>query len=148
MNAALCLTTLLAVVCLSGAMSPEYKQKLMSSVSDCMKTHGLTKEEVIDIMKNEKLPEDKEKQCAVGCVMDKMGYVKDSTMDWDTVKAANPQKFDNPEDVEKANQVSDACAKAVSEKEADLCVLGVKAIKCIHENAAKFQLQKPEFSLE
>ncbi|CAH1391411.1 unnamed protein product [Nezara viridula] len=148
MNAVLCLTTLLAVICLSGAMTPEYKQKLISSLTDCMKKHGLEKEEVVELMKTDKLPEAKEKQCIVGCFMDKMGFVKDLTLDWATFKISNPEKFDSPEGIDKANQVVDICAKTVSEKEKDLCQLGVKTITCLHEQAQKVQLQLPDFSFE
>nr|AOV87044.1 odorant-binding protein 27 [Halyomorpha halys] len=148
MNAVLCITTLLAAISVSGAMAPEYKKKLLTSLSDCMEKHNVDKEEIMQVIKNEKLPEDKEKQCLFGCLIDNMGYVKDLTLDWNLIKASNPEKFDRPEDVEKANTVTDTCAKTLSEKQPSLCELGVNAIKCIHQESLKIKLPKPEFSFD
>ncbi|CAH1391413.1 unnamed protein product [Nezara viridula] len=99
-------------------------------------------------MKTYTPPADKEKECAVGCVMEKLGFIKDVTMIWDVVKASNPDRYDTPENVEKANQVVDACAKIVSGKGTDLCELGVKGITCLRDQTEKAQLQFPHFSFE
>ncbi|XP_066908955.1 uncharacterized protein [Halyomorpha halys] len=148
MNAVLCITTLLAAISVSVALGPVYKKRLLSSLTDCMERHRLNIDEVMDIVKNEKLPEDKEKQCFVGCTMNNLGYVKDLILDWNEVKKTNPEKFDTPEEVEKANTVADACAKTVSGKHPSLCELGVRAIKCMHQESQKIKLPIPDFSFD
>ncbi|CAH1391414.1 unnamed protein product [Nezara viridula] len=148
MNAVFCVTTLLAVIYLSEAMPSKYKQELMSSITDCMKKYGMGKDEVVAVMRSFIPSEDTEKKCAVGCVMEKLGYIKDLTMDWEAVKSDHPSKYDTPDKVEKANKVADACVKIVSGKEADLCTLGLKGLACLHDQSQKLQLPIPDFSFE
>nr|WVD93589.1 odorant binding protein 12 [Graphosoma rubrolineatum] len=148
MNSLFCFTVLLAVVCLSRAASPEYKAKVITSVTACAKEHNADLKEIIEIMRQNKLPETKEQKCVVGCFFEKMDYVTDHQVDWAKVKALNPQKYDTPELVEKINQVTDTCSKVVTEKYADICELGEPAIKCIKEEAEKIQLPKPEIKFD
>ncbi|KAE8573014.1 uncharacterized protein [Halyomorpha halys] len=148
MNAALCLTTLLAAVCLSGAATPEYKAKVITSVTACAKEYNVELKDIIEIMKQSKLPETKEQKCVVGCFFEKMDYVTDHKVDWEKVKALNPQKYDTPELVEKINQVTDTCSKVVTEKSTDICELGVPAVKCLKEESEKVQLPKPEVKFD
>uniref|UniRef100_A0AAT9TZB6 Odorant-binding protein 12 n=1 Tax=Eocanthecona furcellata TaxID=696902 RepID=A0AAT9TZB6_9HEMI len=148
MNPALSLTTLLAVLCLAGAATPEYKAQVVTAVTMCAKEHNVDLKQVIEIMKQSKLPESKEQKCVVGCFYEKMGYVTDNKVDWEKVKALNPQKYDTPELVEKVNQVTDICSKVVTEKATDICELGVQAIKCLKEEAEKVQLPKPDIKFD
>nr|BCX55341.1 odorant-binding protein 5 [Plautia stali] len=148
MNAALCLTTLLAVVCLSWAASPEYSAKVVSALTTCSKEYNAELKDVLDIIKQNKLPETKDQKCIVGCFFQKMDYLTDNKVDWSKVKALNPQKYDTPDLVEKINQVTDACSKSVTQTSSDICEVGVPAIKCLKEEGDKVQLPKPEVKFE
>nr|AIU64821.1 putative odorant-binding protein 4 [Euschistus heros] len=148
MNAALSITTLLAVVCLSWAATPEYKAKVITAVTTCAKEHNAELKDILEIMRQNKLPETKEQKCVVGCFFEKMEYVTDNKVDWEKVKALNPQKYDTPELVEKVNQVTDECAKVVTGKYSDICELGTPAIKCLKEEAEKIQLPKPDVKFD
>ncbi|CAH1391415.1 unnamed protein product [Nezara viridula] len=148
MKAALCLTTLLAVVCLSWAATPEYKAKVVTAISACSKEYNAELKDILEIIKQNKLPETKDQKCIIGCFFEKMDYVTDHKVDWEKVKAMNPQKYDTPDLVEKINQVTDTCAKVVTEGSTDICELGVPAIKCLKEEADKVGLPKPEVKFD
>ncbi|XP_014281568.1 uncharacterized protein [Halyomorpha halys] len=148
MNSLLFLTTILSAVCLSWAASDEYKMKVIASVAACAKEHGANIADVIEIVKAEKLPTNKAQKCVAGCFFHKMGYVTDSKVDWAKVKALNPKKYESKDLIAKADKVVDACSKVVTQKNTDVCELGIPPMKCLLEESKKAQLPKPDIKFK
>ncbi|CAH1391406.1 unnamed protein product [Nezara viridula] len=125
-----------------NGISPELK----TAIEGCKAEHNIESDQIKEAIGNKKLPETENGQCFMSCVMEKMGMIKDGKIDMDRAMELNAQKFKDPENLQKANEVAKRCADVQASD--TKCSLATELLKCVVKNAKEVQLELPKEELE
>nr|BBU59748.1 posterior midgut dominant protein [Coptosoma sphaerulum] len=122
-----------------------YKKNLREALKCCASEHDVDTKDIFKTIKDKGHSDNHAAKCAVGCWLDKMGYIKNKKICWDSIKKDAQNLYEDEEDIEKAKKVVNEVAEEWREKITDKCREPVRALRFLIKKAKKRGLPKPDY---
>ncbi|KAF6211345.1 hypothetical protein GE061_011857 [Apolygus lucorum] len=130
----------------AGNIKEGYVAKIAEIKDKCLKEHNVDHSVVEDLLKKSIKPEVKAAQCMVACFFEENGMMKDGKIVSEMVKSNNAHQYEDPADVEKANEASDMCDGEVSTDGKDKCLLAADYALCWVKRTEEAGLPQIDFA--
>ncbi|KAL1138513.1 hypothetical protein AAG570_008576 [Ranatra chinensis] len=124
--------------------SPEFKEKFHKSLEKCQAEFHVTPEDIKKMFAEDLSADDENGKCMMGCMFADMGTIQNNEYSVENCLGMNKEKYTDPKDVEKADEVVKACGKEVPTGLNNNCALAYEIIKCYKAEAEKHDLKMPE----
>nr|AXB87330.1 odorant-binding protein 15 [Tropidothorax elegans] len=113
----------------------ELAEKILRVIRKCSRHHQLKFQDVQAALRHGQLPTSDEGKCFVTCSLEEFGLIKDKKFSVEGSYALNEMRFSNPNDLQKANEVTKLCEKEVSGEYENVCELGIAVANCGLKNS-------------
>nr|BBU59747.1 posterior midgut dominant protein [Coptosoma parvipictum] len=122
-----------------------FKKNLREALKCCASEHDVDTRDIFKALKNKGHSDTHAAKCAIGCWLDKMGYIKNKKICWESIKKDAQNLYEDEEEVEKAHKVVDEVSEQWREKITDKCREPVRALRFLLKKAKKSGLSKPDY---
>ncbi|KAL1456973.1 hypothetical protein WDU94_001653, partial [Cyamophila willieti] len=110
-------------------------KKFKSAVDKC-KTTLSASQETVDLIGKKALPADESQRCFLECVYKDLDIVKDNKFDAEVVQSLAKERFpDGGENLTKASNMIDTCAKEIAPDATESCAMGKAVRSCFFKYA-------------
>nr|BBU59749.1 posterior midgut dominant protein [Brachyplatys vahlii] len=121
-----------------------YKKNLREALKCCASEHDAEMKDIFKAIRGQGHDTHAAK-CAVGCWLDKMGYIKNKKICWDSVKKDAQNLYEDKDDIKRAQKVVDKVSEDWREKITDKCRQPIRALRFLLKKAKKAGLSKPDY---